>query len=325
MKRFYVRRFANNTSRNMRHMLYNSLVNMSRDELERESIGTVMTKAVSDVDACAEGMRKFTTEVFDTGVVLIAYLAMLFYYDWRLTLISCALPLSFFIAGRLIHRVTQYTRTYKKSAERLNGATMDRVSNAVTYRIYSCDKNRDLAYEGYLRDYEKCAVAANFWENTMQPLYHIISMCGVIFVLYLGGKNVTGTGWSNWNIAAFTTFLSCFAKMALKSSKTAKLFNSVQKAQVSWARIKPLMKEYVEQSTLSDMDFSAGASIKVRDLSLRWENGQQVLHGISFSAQPGQIIGVTEQLPAENPCWARRCWGTALRGSIEVDDENCAR
>ena len=23
----------------------------------------------------------------------------------------------------------------------------------------------------------------------MQPLYHIISMCGVIFVLYLGGKN----------------------------------------------------------------------------------------------------------------------------------------
>jgi ATP-binding cassette subfamily B protein len=322
VKRFYVHRFANNTSRNMRHMLYNSLVNMSRDELERESIGTVMTKAVSDVDACAEGMRKFTTEVFDTGVVLIAYLAMLFYYDWRLTLISCAFtPVAYFIAGRLKHRVTQYNGTYKKSAERLNGATMDRVSNAVTYRIYSCDKNRDLAYEGYLRDYEKCAVAANFWENTMQPLYHIISMCGVIFVLYLGGKNVTGTGWSNWNIAAFTTFLSCFAKMALKSSKTAKLFNSVQKAQVSWARIKPLMKEYVEQSTLSDMDFSAGASIKVRDLSLRWENGQQVLHGISFSAQPGQIIGVAGAVASGKSMLGKALLGELpYEGSIEVDE-----
>lgn len=84
IKRFYIRRFANDTSRNMRHMLYNSLVNMNNEELERESLGTVMTKTVADVDACVEGMRKFTTEVFDTGVVLVAYLAMLFFYDWRL-------------------------------------------------------------------------------------------------------------------------------------------------------------------------------------------------------------------------------------------------
>ena len=27
-----------------------------------------MTKAILDVDDCAEGMRKFTTEIFDTGV-----------------------------------------------------------------------------------------------------------------------------------------------------------------------------------------------------------------------------------------------------------------
>jgi ATP-binding cassette subfamily B multidrug efflux pump len=321
VKRFYVRRFANNTSRNMRHMLYNSLVNMSRDELERESIGTVMTKAVSDVDACTEGMRKFTTEVFDTGVVLIAYFAMLLYYDWRLALISCTFtPIAYYIAGRLKQRVTQYNGAYKKSAERLNGATMDRVSNAVSYRIYGCDENRDSAYEENLGDYEKCAVAANFWENTMQPLYHIISMCGVIFVLYLGGKNVAGAGWSNWNIAAFTTFLSCFSKMALKSSKAAKLFNSVQKAQVSWTRIKPLMKEYVEQPTLADVESASRASLKVRDLSLRWENGPQVLHGISFCAEPGEIIGVTGAVASGKSTLGKALLGELpYEGSVEVN------
>ena len=55
-------------------------------------------------------------------------------------------------------------------------------------------------------------------------------------------KNVLGTGWSAWDVAAFTTFLSCFTKLTVKSSKVAKLFNSVQKAEVSWKRIKPLMK-----------------------------------------------------------------------------------
>lgn len=32
-----------------------------------------MTKAIADVDDCVEGMRKFTTEVFDTGVALAGY------------------------------------------------------------------------------------------------------------------------------------------------------------------------------------------------------------------------------------------------------------
>lgn len=31
-----------------------------------------MTKAILDVDDCVEGMRKFTTEIFDTGVALAA-------------------------------------------------------------------------------------------------------------------------------------------------------------------------------------------------------------------------------------------------------------
>lgn len=43
----------------------------------------MITKAVSDVDDCIEGMRKFTTEIFDTGVALLGYAVMLFIYDWH--------------------------------------------------------------------------------------------------------------------------------------------------------------------------------------------------------------------------------------------------
>jgi ATP-binding cassette subfamily B multidrug efflux pump len=247
--------------------------------------------------------------------VLIAYLTMLFYYDWHLTLISCVfIPIAYFIAGRLKNRVTQYNADYKKSAGQLSSATMDRVSGAMTYRVYGCEPNQDNAYETHLSDYEKRAVAANLWENIMQPLYNIICMCGVIFVLYLGGKNVLGTGWINWDIAAFTTFLSCFAKMALKSSKAAKLFNSVQKAQVSWARIKPLMQEYMEPSTLSDIDFSTPATLTVSKLSLRWSRGPQVLHDISFYAQPGEIIGVTGSVAS-----GKSMLGKALLGELPYE------
>ena len=72
MKRFYVRRFANNVNRRMKEILYGSLVRKSRADLREEGEGDIMTKAILDVDDCVEGMRKFTTEIFDTGVALAA-------------------------------------------------------------------------------------------------------------------------------------------------------------------------------------------------------------------------------------------------------------
>ena len=85
---FYVRRFANNVNRRMKRILYRTLVHKSRVELEKEGAGNVITKAISDVDDCVEGMRKFTTEIFDTGVALLGYMGMLLYYDWQTCTLS---------------------------------------------------------------------------------------------------------------------------------------------------------------------------------------------------------------------------------------------
>lgn len=322
VKRFFVRRFANNISRDMRHMLYNSLVHMDRKVIKSQDIGTVMTKAVSDVDACVEGMRKFTTEVFDTGVVLISYTTMLFIYDWRLTLISCALtPIAYFIAVMLKTPVTKSNAEYKKSAERLGSATMDRVSNALTYRSYGCETQRSDAYEVHLKDYEKCAVRANLWENTMRPIYNIISMSGVVFIIYFGAKNVMQTGWTSWDIGAFATFLSCFGRMATKASKAAKLFNSVQKAQVSWVRIRPLMKPYVEENKKSKTDFSKPAKLNAENITIKWPDGPVILKNISFSASAGEIIGVTGPVACGKSALGKVFIGeTPYTGSVSINE-----
>ena len=98
------------------------------------------------------------------------------------------------------------------------------------------------------------AVRSSMQQSALPPLYLAVSNAGVLFILWLGAKNVLGTGWNTWDIAAFTTFLSCFTKLTVKSSKAAKLFNSVQKAEVSWKRIKPLMKKPEE---LPELDIPA--------------------------------------------------------------------
>lgn len=61
----------------MKRILYGNLVGKSRPSLQEEGEGDIMTKAILDVDDCVEGMRKFTTEVFDTGVALAGILQRL--------------------------------------------------------------------------------------------------------------------------------------------------------------------------------------------------------------------------------------------------------
>ena len=291
IKRFYVRRFANNVNRRMKKILYGTLVLKSRTELEGEGMGDIMTKAILDVDDCAEGMRKFTTEIFDTGVALAAYAGMLLVYDVRLAFIAMIFPpISYIIAEKMKVIVQKTGSAYKKQSGILSNATLDRASNAITYRVYGREVNRKNAYEDNLAEYEKSAIYANIWNSSLTPLYRIISMMGILFILYFGSRNVLGTGWRTWDIAAFTTFLTCFIKLSDKSSKAAKLFNAVHKAQVSWKRIKPLM---VIQAKDTDCKNQTSGRLEVQNLSFTYPDGKNVYNGISFTAEPGQIIGVT--------------------------------
>ena len=290
LKRFYVRRFANNINRRMKGVLYANLLRESRASLQREGAGALMTKAISDVDDCVEGMRKFTTEIFDTGVALVGYAVMLLVYDWQLALLSLIFtPFSYFCAARMKKTVQRAGAAYKKAAGALSAATLDRVENAVTYRIYGCEDAWAVRYEENLRAYEKTAVRSNVWQSALPPLYLAVSGAGVLFILWFGAKNVLGTGWRAWDIAAFTTFLSCFTKLTVKSSKAAKLFNAVQKAEVSWKRIQPMMRP---PENLSPLAIPAPADVTLKQLSFAYGD-ETIFSGLSLTAHPGDIIGVT--------------------------------
>ena len=290
VKRFYVRRFANNINRRMKGILYANLVRKSRASLEKEGAGELMTKAISDVDDCVEGMRKFTTEVFDTGVALLGYAVMLLVYDWRLALLSLLFtPISYVCAAWMKRPVQRAGAAYKKAAGALSAATLDRVQNAVTYRTYGCESTREKRYEQTLKAYEQTAVRSSVWQSALPPLYLAVSGAGVLFILRFGAKNVLGTGWRAWDIAAFTTFLSCFTKLTVKSSKVAKLFNSVQKAEVSWKRIQPLM---TSPEMLEPLTVPAAAGVEIENLSFAY-GSKPVFSGLSLTVQPGDIIGVT--------------------------------
>lgn len=320
IKRFYVRRFANNVNKRMKEILYGSLVHKSRPQLHEESAGTILTKAILDVDDCVEGMRKFTTEIFDTGVALLAYACMLLFYDWKLALLCMIFPpVSYIMAEKMKFIIQTSGAKYKEQSGVLSTATLDIASNAITYRVFGREQQRREAYEESLTAYEKSAVKANIWNTSLTSVYRVISMAGVIFILYFGGRNVLGTGWSTWSIATFTTFVSCFTKLSVKSSSAAKLFNAVHKAQVSWKRIKPLMRM---QNDDGDRKTYHAGELEVSNMGFSYPDGKAIFDGVSFTAAPGEIIGITGPVACGKSTLGKVFLGEyPYRGSIRFSGE----
>ena len=287
LKRYFVRKFGNDINRSIKMDVYKHFV---YDTSNDENAGSIMTKAISDADACSEGIRKFTTEIFDTGIALISYIMMLVLYDAKLTCFVIIFQvISYLIANKLGPVVAKNASNAKKSAERLNASTLDRLHLAITYRIYGEESNMHEVYEKDLQDYEDKTVRSNILETSLKPLYEIISMTGIVFIIYFGSKRVVN---NLWDIAIFTTYISCFTKMAVKSSKAAKLFNAVQKAKVSWDRIYPIIDNDHEVKNRKPFDVN---TVEVSNLSYAYD-GQIIFSNVSFQAKKGDIIGITGEI-----------------------------
>ncbi|MEG1367525.1 MAG: ABC transporter ATP-binding protein [Hydrogenoanaerobacterium sp.] len=291
LKRYYVRVFANRTGASMRQNVYNKLIHQSAADIADEKTGDLMTKVVSDVDACVEGMRKFTTEIFDTGVLMLSYLITLLYYGAWLTFCACAfIPAAILLAEKLKTVIFKYTKAYRAQLSEVSQLSCENAENAILYRICSADKANLVRYNSALAVLKKKAVLANVLENSMQPVYNIIAMTGVFAIVLFGGKNVAA---GLWTVGDFSAYLTIFSALAVKASKAAKLFNSMQKAQVSWQRIKPYLAEVKEEST-SAAEPLQPATLCVKSMAFTYPAAEKpTVQRISFSAKSGELIGIT--------------------------------
>lgn len=320
LKRYYVRQFANATTATMRFMIYNNILHKEEKELNDENMGSLMTKAISDVDVCVEGMRKSTTEVFDTGVLFITYLVTLLQYDVKITLYACIfIPAAVFIAEKMKKIIFKFTKAYRSQLSQVSDITYDRIDNAILYRLYGREADNRVVYEEELEDFEKKAIVANIWENAMQPIYNVIAMGGIVFVIIMAGEKVYE---GSFTVGVFSAYISIFTIMAAKASRIARLFNTIQKSSVSWNRIKPFLKEYKEIDKTRGI-ISKETKIEIENLYLKYDKSSDyIIKNLNFKARENNIVGITGPIGCGKSTLGRVFLGNInYEGSIKIDNK----
>jgi ABC-type multidrug transport system fused ATPase/permease subunit len=302
LKRYTVRRFANNAIASMRLNVYNNTLHLSPSELKDTSMGVFLNRVTSDVAAAVEGMRKLTTEIFDTCFVFLFYVAYLLLFDGPMTLLAL-LPVALAILAAFLLRkaIFKASAQARQASSRISGATYDLFDNALTYRIYGRDADNLSRYDATLSDYEKKAIRSSALADAMMPIASVIALIGLLPIILLGSRHVIagdplsvtipGLLTGGWTVGELTAYITVFVIMAAKAAESAKLFGSIENGLASWKRIKPYISPYADYAAPKAVE-DPQASLTLRDFGIRIQ-GRGLFGGVALTAKKNQILGVT--------------------------------
>ncbi len=300
IKRFFVRKFAYNTTSSMRLIIFNNILNTPIEELENQNIGKLISFNISDVNKTVEGLRKALTEIFDTLVLFIFYIVYLFLFDLKTSLfalIPVAIAIIFaFLVRKLVYK---YSLLARKANSNITSSTYDLIDNSLIYKIYGLQENNLKKYDNYLNEYEKYNKKALLLNDASIPLVNLIALSGLIPLIYFSLPFVINQteltykifgDTSIWTIGVFTTYLSTFVLLCTKASHTTKLFSAIVEGLASYNRIKDLIKPYkqypVNEQKLDDIQ------LEFKDYSLNI-NGKSYINGLNLKLNKGDKLFVS--------------------------------
>lgn len=302
VKRYTVRLFANRISSVMRFNIYDNLLHKDEKELENVAVSSLLTRCFSDCDQCVEGMRKLTTEIFDTGVLFLVYIVYLFLFDYKMTLYALIpIALSITFAFLFKKKIFTYSQESRKSNAKMVGKTYDMFDNALLYRTYSRNDDFLKDYDKALAEYQKDNYRTLALSDTMIPICDMIALFGLVFVVHFGSGYVINQDslfaplpfmQQTWTIGALTTYITTFVLLSTKASHIAKLFSSIEKGLASWKRISTVIEPI---SDFKEKEEVKGDSLDISHLVLKTDT-RTLIDDLSLSLHKGEILGVTGEI-----------------------------
>lgn len=311
LKRFFVRDFANKMVLNMREIFFNNLL---YSDLDKSNRADLITRAMSDINDTAEGVRKILTEVFDTLILFTGYTISLLILDYKITVLSyISIIVSIIVSRALKSLIYKNQLAYKKELANNKKLTLSLIKNESNYRSFGASPRYLDKYKKESLTLKKKSVKTSILKDSQEPLYMSISLIGLFIVIYYSSLNVIN---DIWLIGSFTSFLTTYMLVSRKASKLGKLFNATASLEVSWKRIKPYLNEY----EVVTIDVDSNNKLNVSNMSFSFDDSFKISN-ITFEASKGELIGVSGEVRSGKSMLLKALSGIySYTGSIKLND-----
>jgi len=323
-KRYYLRYLATLMSADMRVGLVDAILHKEMGQLQQQKVGDMMSRTVGDIDEVVEATRKTITEVWDTWVLMIAYFVALIIKDYQITLIAAIpIPLAILLAESMKTRVYTASMEARNTSSKVSSHIRTLIMNTGLLRLFGLEETQLKKLDVQLNIQAEKNAKAAILKNGMGAIYSMIASLGIIIVVAYGGSNAAS---GQWTIGDFIAYITIYSAMALRTTTAAKVFNIQQGAKASWTRICEVLgnkeDDKSKDSNLNIIDNSKEFKLVVDKLSFKYPTSQAYsISNISFSAEPGTIVGITGAVGSGKTSLAMALTGMyQYEGSIKIND-----
>jgi ABC-type multidrug transport system fused ATPase/permease subunit len=276
----------------LRVRLYAYLQKMSLSFFERTSTGELMSRVTNDLSA----LENFVTHGSAlTGVDLMRLIGggvILFVLDYRLAaLVMIPIPI---LALALRHYNTKIRPVYRRVRARLGDINAKLQDNLAGIRVIQAFAREDLEYSRFSKESERYYQARvkgiRYW-SIFFPAIRFFGAMGAVIVLGVGSVMVVK---EQLTIGTLVAFLAYITSIYDPINRLTEVDNIFQEAIAAGERIFELLDETTDVKDAPDaIELSAIRGEMVFDqVYFRYGSGDRVLHDISFTMAPGEMVAL---------------------------------
>ena len=286
-----------NVIRDIRSELFSKLIRFRMGFFDKTPIGTLVTRAVSDIEAIAnifsEGLLVIFGDLFKIAVMIAA---MFFFFDARLVLISLSVVPLLYIATRWFQvSIKESFQDVRNQVARLNTFVQEHLSGMPIVQLFHRESVELDAFKAINRDHRDANIRSIWYFSIFLPIIEVLSAVSIGLVVWFGGLwAAAGDSVSFGDLTALIIFINMLFRPL---RQLADRFNTLQMGMVASERVFKLLDR--EERIEGEGDYNPErikGSIEFENVVFGYDPENPVLHGLSFSVAPGEkvaIVGAT--------------------------------
>ena len=279
--------------KDLRGQLFAHILAQSAEFFAQRTTGGLMSRTTNDINRIQQVASQTVGDLLRESVTLVAYGALLFYYDARLALVCMTgAPVVVYPLVRLGQRVRRTTHRSQEEQERLSHITAEAFSGHRIVKAFAGEPYEQERFDQAAVRLYRTNMKVTSTLSVLPPLMEWLGAFGIVGVLWYGSREIALGQLSS---GEFTSFVAALLLMYGPVRKLSRVNANVQQALAASERVFEMLDMHGEARD------SPGApsleplrkDISFDDVSFAYTEGEdKVLDHVSFSVRAGQVVAI---------------------------------
>lgn len=290
---YFANLLAQSVIRDMRVKLYEHMVAFKMKYFDKNPVGSVVTRIVSDLEAISDVFSQGIINMLGDILVLLTILAWMFYTDLVLSIyILIPIPL-LIIATRIFARAMK--KAFQKErleVNRLNTFIQERLTGMAIVQLFNREKIEEKKFEE-INAKHRDAHIDTIWANSIFfPVVEFLSSLSIAFLVvyssYALANNISPDGSTTGTFIKYTLWVHMLFRPI---RQLADKFNILQRGMVRAERVFDTLdtiEQIQDDGKIMSCDFQK--DIDFKNVWFAYENEDWVLKNINLNIKPNSTV-----------------------------------